>query len=179
MYREDILEQSLKFLSKVSDQYRGGIPLSCFQNIIQSKKTAKISNQELKILFVYASFESQSRIINEKHLELLTAAVSKGLGLEIAKQILFDIPNITDEGSPDISLRLKALCQSSHPSYILFLGQQLTEFLALEQLGAKLHQQFNFENVPALVTHSLIDVLADQSSKREFWTDLQVVKSKS
>jgi hypothetical protein len=179
------------YLAAVQDLYPGGIPLAllrggasvakcqgCGRECRGGLSLAGGSPKGGSLCFVAA--HPDRAVPSESEIELLRAAVGKGLQRDIGSAVLFDLFSCAPDSCTQ-SATLENLVSLAHtrlsalqPEKIIILGTTAAEILkvASSQPESKVE---TWNGIPAITTHSVLDVIRDQGCKKRFWTDLKAL----
>ena len=183
------------YLAAVQDLYPAGIPLALLKGGSSVAK-CQVCSRECRdgislaggtpktgsLCFVVAHPDRAAP--SDGEVELLRAAVGKGLQRDIGSATIFDIfscssdsciQNVTPENLSSLTQsRLSAL----QPGKIVILGNTAAQILQVSSGGAE-SKVVSWNDIPAITTHSVLDVIKDQGCKKGFWGDLKALAAVS
>jgi hypothetical protein len=162
MNERDLVVQASSYLQVFAGSYRSGVSLSLIEELKAALNTKRC-------VFVFLYKENEERILDSKHVDLLDKAISKGLGLNIDKQVKLKIEDLS-EFQLGIS-SLKDLCEKSKATRVIFLGKHFSALL--EKVDEYNLEKLVFAGIPSIVTESLIEIESNSAIKKKFWLTLK------
>ena len=163
----NIQEQASIYLKRVARSYSFGIPIELLRQAKSDKLLA--TNEKVRILFAYPLVDSQGRKTQDIHLEILKAAVEKGLSRNIAEQVLLSVE--LGSGTNEFIQTVEKLHAEKAITNVFLLGKDL------KTLFDSLASTSSLSGISIVLSDSLIEVASNIAVKKQFWKDLQPLKT--